>query len=89
MGKFRYQHITSSVKDKIPENLYTAEIAVNTYPGFEKPEHLANYTHRGVETDEMLITAKSPAFTLEFALKIVEALKGIDAVNQVKNGLCI
>ncbi len=36
MGKFRYQHITSSVKDKIPENLYTAEIAVNTYPGFEK-----------------------------------------------------
>jgi hypothetical protein len=37
----------------------------------------------------MLITAKSPAFTLEFALKIVEALKGIDAVHQVKNGLCI
>ena len=60
-----------------------------TYPGFEKPEHLANYTHRGVETDEMLITAKSPAFTLEFALKIVEALKGIDVVHQVKNGLCI
>ena len=60
-----------------------------TYPGFAKLEHKANYTHRGVEVDDMLITAKSPAFTLEFALTIVEALKGIDVVREVKNGLCI
>ena len=37
--------------------------------------------------DEMLITAKSPAFTLEFALKIVEALKGINKTNEAQNKL--
>ena len=62
---------------------------VTTYPGFERPEHEANYTGRGVEADGMIITAKSPAFTFEFAFTIVEALKGIDAVNEVRKGMCI
>lgn len=60
-----------------------------TYPGFGKPEHEASYSHRGLEADGMIITAKSPAFTFEFAFTIVEALKGADAVAKVKSGMCI
>ena len=60
-----------------------------TYPGFAKPEHEATYTHRGLEADGMIITAKSPAFTFEFAFTIVEALKGPDAVKKIKQGMCV
>ena len=60
-----------------------------TYPGFENKEDGAIYTKRGVEADGNIITAKAPGFTFEFAFTIVEALKGIDVVKQVKKGMCI
>ena len=60
-----------------------------TYPGFEKKEHGARYTKRGIEADGTIITAKSPGFTFEFAFTIVEALKGSDAVKEVKKGMCL
>lgn len=60
-----------------------------TYPGFERPEHGANYTQRGVEADGNIITAKAPGFTFEFAFTIVEALKGSDALKDVKCGMCL
>ena len=60
-----------------------------TYPGFEDKSHGATYTKRGIEADGTIITAKAPGYTFEFAFTIIEALKGPDAVKQVKKGMCI
>lgn len=60
-----------------------------TYPGFESKEHGARYTKRGIEADGTIITAKAPGFTFEFAFTIVEALKGSDAVKEVRKGMCL
>jgi 4-methyl-5(b-hydroxyethyl)-thiazole monophosphate biosynthesis len=60
-----------------------------TYPGTGKVEDEAIYLEDNLVVDENIITAKAPAFTSDFAFKIVEALKGIDAVNDVKRAMCL
>ncbi|MBO5699605.1 MAG: DJ-1/PfpI family protein [Bacteroidaceae bacterium] len=60
-----------------------------TYPGTAQIEHGAQYQIDGIVVDDNIITAKAPGFTFEFAFKIVEALKGIDAVRKVKEGMCL
>ena len=60
-----------------------------TYPGTGNIEDGAIYLEDGLVVDGNLITAKAPGFTSDFAFKIVEALKGIDAVNAVKRAMCL
>ena len=43
-----------------------------------------NYTDKGVEVDGKLITAKSVAFSLDFAYKIIELTMGEEILNNVK-----
>jgi 4-methyl-5(b-hydroxyethyl)-thiazole monophosphate biosynthesis len=60
-----------------------------SYPGTEQIEHNASYVNDGVVVDGNIITAKAPGCTFDFAFKIVEALKGIDEVNRVKQNMCL
>jgi putative intracellular protease/amidase len=60
-----------------------------SYPGTEQIEHNASYVNDGVVVDGNIITAKAPGCTFDFAFKIVEARKGIDEVNRVKQNMCL
>lgn len=53
------------------------------YPGMEKRLKGANPTGEAVTVDGNIITGKGPALALEFALKLVEVIKGKDAADAV------
>lgn len=46
------------------------------YPGFENQLHGAIVTHENIEVADNIITAKGAGVAIDFALKIVEILKG-------------
>lgn len=46
------------------------------YPGFENQLYGAIVTHENIEVSENIITAKGAGVAIDFALKIVEILKG-------------
>ncbi len=46
------------------------------YPGFENQLHGAIVTHENIEVAENIITAKGAGVAIDFALKIVEIIKG-------------
>ena len=59
------------------------------YPGFEQYLEGAEYTAGIVEKDGNFITGKGPGAALDFALAIVETLKGKEKVEELKNAICI
>lgn len=98
MGKFRYQHITSSVKDKVPQSdfLYTGEIAVNIYPGFEKlyfknasGDVVSVLTEEQVLDNNYFMDAEyeSSAKTIYFYNSADEVVATIDATDFIKDGM--
>ncbi|MDR0851873.1 MAG: DJ-1/PfpI family protein [Clostridiales Family XIII bacterium] len=53
------------------------------YPGFEKYLEDATFVDEKVVIDENLITSKGPATAIDFALAIIENLKGAEVRNQI------
>ncbi len=59
------------------------------YPGFEKYLNGAIITNKGTEISNNIITAKGPAFAIEFALKIIEVLISKEKSKVIADGLLI
>ena len=59
------------------------------YPGFEGTLTGATISKNSVVEDGNVITGKGPGVAIQFALKIVESLKGKETANQVAGGLMI
>ena len=59
------------------------------YPGFEGKLTGAVISKKSVVEDGNVITGKGPGVAVQFALKIVESLKGKETANQVAGGLMI
>lgn len=57
------------------------------FPGSEKYLVGAKPTHENVTVDGNIITGKGPALAMEFALKLVEELKGKQKAEEVAGGL--
>lgn len=57
------------------------------FPGFEGQLEGASISRHRVCTDGKLVTAKGPGVALEFALKIVELLSGVEASDKLKESL--
>lgn len=57
------------------------------YPGMEEWLKDAEPTGENVTTDGNIITGKGPALAMEFALALVEAIKGKDAADEVADDL--
>ena len=56
-------------------------------PGFAEHLQQANYTGASVEQDGKIITARGAGVSVQFGLKIVCAMLGDDAMQQVKTGM--
>lgn len=59
------------------------------YPGFEQYLEEADCTGAPVERDGNIITGKGPGAAMEFALAIVELLKGKEKVEELKEAMCV
>lgn len=59
------------------------------YPDFEQYLDCAEYTGAPVERDGNIITGSSPAAAMEFALAIVELLRGKEKVEELKEAMCV
>lgn len=59
------------------------------YPGFEQYLEGAEYTAAVVEKDGNFITGKGPGAAFDFALAIVETLKGKEKVEELKSAMCM
>ena len=57
------------------------------YPRFEKDLHGAILEQAGVVRDGMFITGKAAGYAGEFALALIETLKGNDAANAVREAI--
>ncbi|MCI8611413.1 MAG: DJ-1/PfpI family protein [Clostridiales bacterium] len=57
------------------------------YPGFEKDLHGAILEKTGVVRDGMFITGKAAGYAGEFALALIEALRGSDVANAVREAI--
>lgn len=62
---------------------------VTCYPGFEQYLDCAEYTGALVERDGNIITGSSPAAAMEFALTIVDLLRGKEKVEELKEAMCV
>lgn len=59
------------------------------YPGFEQYLEGAECTGRLVERDGNVITGRGPGAAMEFALAVVELLKGKETVQELKEAMII
>ena len=57
------------------------------YDGMDGELLGAEYTDERIVEDGNIITAKGPGVAMDFALKLIEILKGEDVMNEVKAGL--
>lgn len=57
------------------------------YPGMESHLTGGNATGKNVTVDGNIITGMGPALAMEFALKLVEEIKGKEAAEEVAQGL--
>lgn len=57
---------------------------ITCYPGFESQMPLANYTGNACEQDGNIITGSGAGTAMEFALKLVEQLKGRERAELLK-----
>lgn len=62
---------------------------VTCYPGFESYLEGAECTGAMVERDGNIITGKGPGAAMEFALSVVELLKGKEMVQELKEAMII
>ena len=69
-------------------NLLKGKEAV-CYPGFENELTGANIADANIVKDENILTAKGPAFAIEFGLTLVEILKGKDVVDKIAQGMLL
>lgn len=60
-----------------------------SYPGFEKYLEGATYTDQAVVEDQNIVTGKGPGFTFDFALYLLEKLKGEDKKKEVARALLL
>jgi len=59
------------------------------YPGFENQLHGAVVTGENIEVADNIITAKGAGVAMEFALKIVEILKGKEFANKLAEKMIV
>ena len=59
------------------------------YPGFEGNLTGATISKNSVVEDGNVITGKGPGVAVQFALKIVESLKGKETASQVSDSLML
>jgi len=59
------------------------------YPGFEDELHGAIITGNAVEQTENIITGKGAGIAIEFALKIVESIKGQELADELKKKMIV
>ena len=59
------------------------------YPGFEQYLEGANFIKTAVVVDGNIITGRGPGLTMDFALKLVEILKGKAKSDEVAEGLLL
>lgn len=59
------------------------------YPGFEEQLEEAFIAKENVVLSGNIITSRGPGFAMDFGLKIVEVLKGIEFAKQVAAGMLI
>lgn len=57
------------------------------YPGFEKDLHGATFVEKGVVMSGNVITARGPAFSIDFGLTIAEVLVGKEKAEEVAKGM--
>ncbi len=57
---------------------------VTSYPGFEEQLFGGIYKQQGVVRDGNIITARGPAFAVDFAIEIVKYLLGEESANELK-----
>lgn len=70
------------------KGLLTGKKAV-CYPGLEEQLKQAEIGNDNVVIDGKIITSKGPGTAMEFALKILEILKGTEVCESVKSGLLL
>ncbi len=58
------------------------------YPGFEKELRGATYTKDAVTVDGRIVTARGMGVALEFALTLVEMIKGKEEAIKISEGVC-
>lgn len=64
-------------------------IEATCYPGFEDSMPRARVKEDGVVATSSIITGRGPGFTPQFALAIVSATLGIEAVDRVATGMLL
>jgi 4-methyl-5(b-hydroxyethyl)-thiazole monophosphate biosynthesis len=64
-------------------------IKATCYPGFENQLHGAIVTSENVEVSENIITAKGAGVAIDFALKIVELLKGKELATKLAQKMIV
>jgi 4-methyl-5(b-hydroxyethyl)-thiazole monophosphate biosynthesis len=64
-------------------------INATCYPGFESQLHGAIVTSENIEVADNIITAKGAGVAIDFALKIVEILKGKDLANKLAQKMIV
>jgi 4-methyl-5(b-hydroxyethyl)-thiazole monophosphate biosynthesis len=62
---------------------------VTCYPGFESYLEGAECTGAQVEKDGRIITGRGPGAAMDFALAIVELLRGKEQVTELEEALCV
>ncbi|MDP4203983.1 MAG: DJ-1/PfpI family protein [Bacteroidota bacterium] len=67
-------------------NILTGKSAT-CYPGFENELTGAVLSNNGTAKDGNVVTAKGPAFAIEFGLQLVEILQGIEVADKIAQGM--
>ena len=57
------------------------------YPGFEHELQGARLSHQNVVQSQRVVTAKGPAYALDFALKLVADIKGDSVAEAIKKAM--
>ena len=57
------------------------------YPGFEHELQGARLSHQNVVQSQRVVTAKGPAYALDFALQLVADIKGDDVAATVRKAM--
>lgn len=59
------------------------------YPGLENKLQGAILSDKKIVNSGLIYTAKGAGVTVEFALKLVEKLKGVDKAQKISNSICL
>jgi DJ-1 family protein len=66
-----------------------SEKEVSCYPGYEDELTGATLSKLNVVRDGNIVTAKGAAFAIDFGLKLLELLKGIEVANKVAQAMLV